>query len=144
MLINFRNRLPDVEEAGGAAINRVVNAASSAAKSAMDASSQMAKEASSQMDGWAKDGLDSMRTRPFLWGTASLGVGALMGGLFALWQRRPKRAAAKTMPARARAKQTLRKVAKAKSNGANGHAPKKRARKAKSPRSAEPQMSEHV
>jgi hypothetical protein len=140
MLINFRNRLPDIEETGGAAFNRVVNAANTA----KDASRQMAKEASSQMEGWAKDGLDSMRTWPFLWGAASLGMGALMGGLYALWQRKPKRAAATTMPARARAKQTLRKAAKAKANGANGHAPKKRARKPRRPSSSPPQMSENV
>lgn len=144
MLINLRNRLPDIEEASGAAFNRAVNAANTAAKSAKDASSKIAKEASSQMEGWAQDGLDSMRTRPFLWGTASLGMGALMGGLYALWQRKPKRAAAKTMPARTRAKQTLRKVAKAKANGANGHSPKKRARKTKRSSSSQPQMSENV
>jgi hypothetical protein len=138
MLNNLRNRLPDIEEIAGPTLNRVVNAANSAA--------QTAKEASGQLEGWAKDGLGSMKTRPLMWGTASLGLGALMGGLFALW-RKPKRVRAKavptrprvkTMPARARVKQALRAAGKA--NGAEtveSKPRKKRARKAKRQQPAE-------
>jgi hypothetical protein len=110
MLNNLHKELPEVEEAGGAALNRAMSA--------------------------AKDGFESVRTRPFIWSTASLGLGALMGGLYALWSR-PKRAAAKTMPARARPKQTRRANAKTKPNGIGSNAPKKRARKASRPRSSE-------
>jgi hypothetical protein len=135
MLNNLRNKLPEIEEAGDAALNRVVSAANSAA--------QTARDASGHLEGWAKDGLDSMKMRPFMWGTASLGVGALLGGLFALW-RKPKparvnkRAPLKTMPARVRTKQALR--ATVKPNGAataESKPRKKRARKATPPQSAE-------
>lgn len=129
MLNNLRNRLPDIEETGGAVVNRVVSAASSAA--------QTARGASGQLEGWAKDGLDTMKTRPLMWGTVSLGLGALMGGLFALW-RKPKRIAAKTMPARAHAKRTLRAAARPTiAEAAKAKAPKKRALKATRAHSAE-------
>ena len=83
MLNNLRNPLPAIENAGEMAADRVKKAANSAA--------QAAKDATSQLEDWAKDGYGSAReavkTKPFMWGAASLGFGALMGGLYALWRR---------------------------------------------------------
>ena len=127
MLNNLRNPLPAIENAGEMAADRVKKAANSAA--------QAAKDATSQVEDWAKDGYGSAReavkTKPFMWGAASLGLGALMGGLYTLWRRGATegRNGRKTLPARTRAKQSLT----TKMNGANGSAAKpklKRARRA--------------
>ncbi|HXJ01975.1 MAG TPA: hypothetical protein VNH44_12190 [Micropepsaceae bacterium] len=102
MLNIWRNKMPDIENAGSEAANRVMKAANNAAQSA--------KDASGHLEEWAQEGLESMKTRPLMWGAASLGFGALMGGLYALFQKaKPKRrVAARSVPARAHAKQTLR------------------------------------
>lgn len=123
----MRNPLPDIENAGEVAVDRVKKAANSAA--------QAAKDATGQVQGWAKDGYGSAReavkTKPYMWGAVSLGFGALMGGLYTLWRRGAGegRRTRKTLPARARAKQSLT----TKMNGANGSAAKpkpKRTRRA--------------
>ena len=104
MLNNLRNPIPGIENAG----EMVKKAASGAA--------QITKDATSQLEDWAKVGYgsarDAVKTKPFIWGTASLGFGALMGGLYALWQRGAAKAkpARKAMAVRARAKQSRRAV----------------------------------
>jgi hypothetical protein len=122
LMLNLRNRLPDVEEAGGAVVDHVMKAANTAAQSA--------KGATVQLEEWAKD---SVKTRPMIWGAASLGFGALMGGLYALWRKNAKpngRISHRTMPVRSRAKQALRAITET----AEAQAPKKRATQAKRPR----------
>ncbi|HEX3486035.1 MAG TPA: hypothetical protein VHT51_13305 [Micropepsaceae bacterium] len=103
MLNSWRNKLPDIEDAGGAAMDSVAKAAAVAAQSA--------KDASIQLEEWAKDGFDSVKARPMIWGAASLGFGALMGGLFAVLRKsKPNGRAAspRTVAARSRSKQALR------------------------------------
>ena len=133
MLNHLRNPLPVIENAGEIAADRVKKAANSAA--------QAARDATSQLEDWAKDGYgsarDAVKTKPFMWGAASLGFGALMGGLYTLWRRgtaegRPGR---KTLPVRTRAKQSSRAM---KMNGTNGSAAKP---KAKRTRRAPPAMN---
>jgi hypothetical protein len=121
MLNNLRNRLPDIEDAGAVAVDHVVKAASTAA--------QAAKDATVQLEEWAQEGVDCAKKRPLMWGAASLGFGALMGGLYALWRKaKPSgQIAHRTMPARSRVKQTLR--AAAKSTGAAKLVAKKRGKR---------------
>jgi hypothetical protein len=108
MLKRLRNPLPRIENAGEMAVDRVKKAANSAG--------QAAKDATSQLEDWAKDGYgaarDAVKTKPFMWGAASLGFGALLGGLYALWQRGA--AKGKKLPVRARAKKSLRAMAETK------------------------------
>jgi hypothetical protein len=47
-----------------------------------------ANNAATHLEGWAKDGYDSVKGRPAMWGAASLGIGALAGGLYALWRNK--------------------------------------------------------
>jgi hypothetical protein len=65
-------------------------------------------------------------------GAASLGFGALMGGLYALWQRGAAKARSprKTLPARARAKQSLRAMTGTNGNGSATKAKPKRNKRA--------------
>jgi hypothetical protein len=121
MLNNLRNRLPEIAGAGEVAVDRVVKAANTAAQSA--------KDVTVQLEEWAQEGVDCAKKRPLMWGAASLGFGALMGGLYALWRKaKPNgHAAVKTAPLRSRGKQTLR--AAAKSTGAAELVPKKRGKK---------------
>jgi hypothetical protein len=133
MLNKFRRGMRDIEDARGVALNRVMSAANAAAQSA--------KEASDELEAWTKDGLDSMKARPVMWGAAaSLGMGALVGGLFTLW-RKPKRAQVKTMAARSRAKQALRTASKTSAGRAKTSS--KRAKKTRS-RAGEPQAPENA
>ncbi len=78
MLNNLRNPIPGIE-----------NASEAVKKTAMSAA-QAAKDATGQLEDWAKDSYgsarDAVKTKPFMLGAASLGFGALMGGLYALWQ----------------------------------------------------------
>jgi len=122
MLTNLHHPLPGIENAG------------EMAKKAANSAAQAAKDATGQLQDWAKDGYgsarDAVKTKPYMWGAVSLGFGALMGGLYTLWRRGTGegRRARKTLPARARAKQSLTKM-----NGANGSAAKpkpKRTRRA--------------
>lgn len=131
MFGNLRSKVPSIEEAAEGARDSVVRAANQTAASA--------REMSEELEDWAKDGYDAVRARPLLWSAASLGVGALVGGLYALWQREAKREPrpnGKTMAARARNKRTMR--VEAESNGrangrANGHGRKRKGtRKARS------------
>ncbi len=83
MLYNLRNRLPDVDDAREIAVDRAMKAANSAA--------ELAREVSDRLEDWAADGLDSVRSRPLMWTAASLGLGILVGGLFAVWQNAGRR-----------------------------------------------------
>src|SRR5262245_22975765 len=115
MFSNLRNKMPSFEEAADVAKDSVMRAAN---------------EMGGQLEEWAQDGYDAVRARPIMWGAASLGIGALMGGLYALWQRDAKlgtRPNGKTMAARSRTKHAVRIAANGKTNG---HTRKrKRARK---------------
>jgi hypothetical protein len=90
-MLNWRNTLSDVEDAGEFAKNQMLSAANSAAKSA--------KGVSSQIESWATDGYEAIRDAAkrgdaAFWGAISVGMGALMGGLYALWRssgRKPGR-----------------------------------------------------
>ena len=139
MFGNLRNKVPSIDEAAEVARDGVMRAASQTATSA--------REMSEQLEDWAKDGYEAVRARPLLWGAASLGVGALMGGLYALWQREAKRGSrpnGTTLAARARSKRTVRMESEptGRANGrANGHGRKRKGtRKARIVR--EPAVSE--
>lgn len=129
MLDNLRNPLPGLESAGDIAVDRIKQAANSAA--------EVTKNATSQVADWAKDGYgtaqDAVKTRPLMLGVVSLGFGALMGVLYALLQRGATkgRTAPKTLPARARAKQSLRAMTQT-----NGARKPKRTRRAPPPTNA--------
>ena len=73
MLEKMRNPLPGIE-----------NASEAVRKAAMSAA-QAAKDATCQVEDWAKAGYGSARdvvtTKPLVVGAASLGFGAIMGGL---------------------------------------------------------------
>jgi hypothetical protein len=74
-MLNWRNTLPDLEDAGDFAMDQLRSAAKSA------------RNASSQIESWASDGYDAIRKNDAaFWGAVSVGMGALMGGLFALWR----------------------------------------------------------
>jgi hypothetical protein len=98
MLNNLRSSLPDIEEAGAAAVDRLAKAA--------DIAMQTAKSASELLGEWVKDSADSVKSRPLMWGLISLGFGALIGGLFARWRTaKPNEPVARrAVPARARSK----------------------------------------
>ena len=120
-----------------------------------------ANNAAAHLEGWAKDGYDSVKGRPAIWSAASLGIGALAGGLYALWRNKNRlsgidldtlwhrngkangRASSRTIAARSGSKQTRR--AKRKMNGAemDGAQPKaaKRAKRTRRAKSA-PQQAE--
>jgi hypothetical protein len=132
-MLNLRNTTPATEQAKDAAIERASKAADKAAKSA--------KEISGQLERWAKDGYGSareaMKSGQFKWGAASLGFGALVGGLFALWQRNAKaqrRPTRNTMAVRARAKQSMR--AAPETNGGEVPAVRKTAKRTRRSRQA--------
>jgi hypothetical protein len=139
MFGNLRNKVLSMDEATESARDSVMKAAIQTAASA--------REMSEQLEDWAKDGYDAVRARPLLWGAASLGVGALMGGLYALWQRDAKRETrpnGTTMAARARNKRAMRMEAEptGRTNGrANGQVRKRK--KTRKPRIArEPVVSQ--
>jgi len=126
MLNNLRNPIPGIE-----------NASEAVKKTAMSAA-QAAKDATGQLEDWAKDSYgsarDAVKTKPFVLGAASLGFGALMGGLYALWQRgaAKTRSPRKSLPMRARAKQSLRAMTDTKSNGSAAKRKPKRSKRAAS------------
>lgn len=128
MFNNLRNPLPGIENAGGMAVDRVKKAANSAA--------QAAKDTTGQLEGWAKDGYgsarDAVKAKPFMFGAASLGLGAFMGGLYALWQRGAvkTRSSRKTLPVRSRAKQAMRAMPKTNGTGSAAKPKTKRTRRA--------------
>lgn len=129
MLNNLRNPLPGIEKKSDLAAERIKKAADSAA--------EVAKNATSQVEDWAKAGYgtarDAATTKPVLWGAVSLGFGALMGGLYALWERNAAKTplARKTLPVRRRAKQSLR----AHTNGSASGAKRKAKRTVAAPKS---------
>src|SRR5579871_2498226 len=55
-----------------------------------DRMTKAAQSAATQLEGWAKDGYDSVKARPAMWSAASLGIGALAGGLYALWRNKDR------------------------------------------------------
>lgn len=78
-MLNWRNTLPDFEDAGDFAMDQLRTAAKSA------------RDVSSQIESWATDGYEAIRDAAknndaAFWGAVSVGMGALMGGLFALWR----------------------------------------------------------
>ena len=78
-MLNWRNTLPDLEDAGDFAMDQLRNAAKSA------------RDVSGQIESWATDGYEAIRDAArnndaAFWGAVSVGMGALMGGLFALWR----------------------------------------------------------
>ena len=90
-MLNWRKTLPAVEDAGEYAMDQLMSAANSAAKSA--------RGVSNQIGDWASDGYESIRSvakkePEAFWGAVTVGMGALIGGLFALWSssgRKPRR-----------------------------------------------------
>jgi hypothetical protein len=111
--------------------------------------------AAAQLENWAKDGYDSVKANPAIWSAASLGIGALAGGLYALWRnkdrinmngiygldvlwRRNGKANGRTIAVRTRSKQARR--GKMKMNGAAtieaSPAPAKRAKRTRRARPA--------
>ena len=109
-----------------------------------------AQNAAAQVEEWAKDGYDSVKARPAMWSAASLGLGALAGGLYALWRNKDRiesisfdslwyrnsKANGRTMAARSR---TKARRAKLKMNGASeelSHQPAKRAKRRRRARPA--------
>jgi|HubBroStandDraft_6_1064221.scaffolds.fasta_scaffold1109770_2 hypothetical protein len=108
MLNNLRNPLPRIENAGEMGVDRVKKAANCAAHAA--------KDATSQFENWVKDGYgsarDAVKAKPFISGAASLGLGALIGGLYALWRRSAAEGQSVRNPlaVRARTKQSLRAI----------------------------------
>lgn len=132
MRAHFRKTLPDK--------NDVMKAAQNAAQSA--------RGAAAQLEEWAKGRYGSGKASPAaMWGAASLGIGALAGGLYALWRNKDKinitsiygmdafwprsgKMNARTMAARAR---TKARRAKLKMNGAaievSSRQPAKRAKR---------------
>ena len=104
MFGNLRNKMPSMDKAADMAKDNVMRVANHTVASARDVGGHI--------DEWTKDGYDAVRARPLMWGVASLGFGALMGGLYALWHREPKRAMRpkrKTMATRSRTKHAVRK-----------------------------------
>jgi len=117
MFNHLRNRLPEAGQVGEVAADRMMKAADSTAKSA--------KEFAGHLEEWTKEGVGSVKTHPITWGAASLGIGALMGGIYALWRQTAKpdgQASHRTMAARARPKAARHSATSA---------PKKKARKAR-------------
>jgi len=116
--------LGNLEKTSDMAVDRMKKAANNTVKAAKNTSD------------WAKAGYGSARdavtAKPLVLGAASLGLGALMGGLYALWQRGAAkvRPARKTLPVRARAKQSLRTM-----NGTGSGGKRKAKRTARAPRS---------
>jgi len=117
--------LGNLEKTSDMAIDRMKKAANNTVQAAKNTSD------------WAKAGYGSARdavtAKPLVLGAASLGFGALMGGLYALWQRSAAkvRPARKTLPVRARAKQSLRTM----TNGNGSGGKRKAKRTARAPRS---------
>jgi hypothetical protein len=123
MLKVLHDRSPQIDDGATAIADGLAKTASTAIQSA--------KAASEQLDGWAHDGLDSIRTRPIMWGAASFGIGALMGGCIALWRRFKSSRIQRTVTARSRAQKLLR----SKTNSGTS-VPKKRVKKIAHPRSS--------
>ena len=96
-MLKWRSTLPAVEDAGEYAMDQLVSAANSAAKSARDVSSQI--------ESWATDGYKSIRhaakSEPAFWGVMTVGIGAMIGGLYALWRSSGKK------PGRSRKARTM-------------------------------------
>jgi hypothetical protein len=137
MFGNLRNKMPSIDEAAEVARDSVIWAANQTAASARE----MGEQLSEQLEDWAKDGYEAVRERPILWGAASLGVGAVIGGLYALWQREAKRDIrpnGMAMAARSRSKRIMRMESetKGRANGRVNGRKRKRARKARIAREA--------
>lgn len=112
-MLNWRSTRTGFEDAGEFAMDQLRSAADSAAKSA--------REVSSQIESWAADGYESIRdaaeSEPAaFWSAVTIGMGALIGGMFAWWQtstpkrRRGRRPAARTMAAGSGMKRHMRSM----------------------------------
>src|SRR5579883_2252667 len=87
-MLNWRNTLPELEDAGEYAMDQLRSVANGAAKSMRDVSGQI--------ETWASDGYDAIRdaaeSEPAaFWGAVTVGMGALIGGMFAWWQTSGKK-----------------------------------------------------
>ena len=127
-MVNWRNTLPAVENAGEYAMDQLLNVVDSAGRSARDMSSQI--------ESWASDGFETIRdaakSEPAFWGAVTIGMGALIGGILALWRssgRKPQRGrAARTVAVSTAAGRSKR------STGAGMSAmPKRRRRRRRAP-----------
>jgi len=92
------------------------------------------------MDRVVNSARDTVTSKPFVWSAASLGFGALAGGLITLWRRGAMNGhmnfsfARKIMPARAHSKKSMRTTTVM--NGTGSLTPKRKAKKSKRPRSS--------
>lgn len=138
-MLNWRNTLPDFDDAGEYAMDQLRSVANSAAKSARDVSGQI--------ESWATDGYESMRDAAeaepaAFWGAVTVAMGALAGGLFAWWQssgRKPQRGRSRTtraMAARSGVNRTMRSVGAAMTSVAKSKTPRKRSRRTSRVKSA--------
>jgi hypothetical protein len=129
-MFNWRSTLPAVEDAGEYAMDQLLSAANSAAKSA--------REVSSQIETWATDGYESLRdaakSEPAFWGTMALGVGGLIGGLYTLWRKQPRRSRGRRRSARTVAASSGMSSAMNRSTRSTGAAMTAAMAKAKAPR----------
>jgi len=124
-------------------------------KKAAQNAAESARGAAAQLEEWAKGSYGSAKASPAaMWGAASLGIGAIAGGLYALWRNKDKikinvygmdalwrrngMMSGRTMAARSRTKQARR--AKLKMNGAaieaSSRQPAKRAKRTRRARPA--------
>ena len=92
------------------------------------------------MDRVVSSARDTVSSKPFIWGAASLGFGALAGGLLTLWRRGAMDGrvnfdfARKIMPARAQSKKSMRAMPQIDATATVG--PKRKTRKSKRSRPA--------
>ena len=70
-MLNWRSTLPDIEDAGGYAMDQLLSAAKSVSKSASDGYKSLT---------------GTRKSDAAFWGAITLGMGACAGGLFALWR----------------------------------------------------------
>jgi hypothetical protein len=92
------------------------------------------------MDRVVNSARDTVTSKPFIWGAASLGFGALAGGLITMWRRGGMDGqinlnfARKIMPARTNSKKSMRATTAI--DATASLAPKRKARKSKRSRSS--------
>ena len=88
-MLNWRSTLPDLEDAGDFARDQLRSV------------SKSAKEVSSQLESWANDGYgavrDAARSDAAFWGAITVGMGACIGGMYALWTTATKSPQGKRM-----------------------------------------------
>jgi hypothetical protein len=128
-MLNWRNTRSGFEDAGEYAMDQLRSVADTAAKSARDVSSQI--------ESWATDGYESLRdaadSEPAaFWSAVTIGMGALVGGLFAWWQtsgskqRRGRRRSARTMAVRSGMSRSSRSMGAAMNGAGMSKRPRRR------------------